>query len=54
MQVENEYFILAIKKAVVISWPLKNNKQTISGITKINQIPLSIIGISIEVSIYFS
>ena len=40
MQVDYKYFILlAIKKAVVILWPLKNNKQTKSGKTKINQIP---------------
>ena len=40
MQVDYKYFILlAIKKAVVILWPLKNNKQTKSGKNKINQIP---------------
>lgn len=55
MQVYYKYFILlAIKKEVVILWPLKKNKQTKSGKTKINQIPKSIIGISIEVCIYFS
>ena len=40
MQVDYKYFILlAIKIAVVILRPLKNNKQTKSGKIKINQIP---------------